>query len=66
MRKYEATLWPDNQPPILLGYYTDTTKANVKRRVCQEHRISLTDTNLTVILYTKNTPYKAFNKNRRA
>lgn len=61
MTEYEITIWPNNQPPILLGYYKSSHKAEALIRACREHNLRADDENIFIIKNRKDTPYKKFN-----
>lgn len=61
MKEYEVTLWPNNQPPILVGYYKGN-KANVKREICNKYSIDENDDALTIAENKGETPYKRWQK----
>jgi hypothetical protein len=56
MKTYEVSLWPNNQPPILLGYYKGTSKEDVRKQLGKESFIDPHDENLYICLKSKNTP----------
>lgn len=63
MNLYEVTLWPNNQSPILLGYYKAETVNGAKRKAAEEMTnqgcsLKATDPNLDVRIKSKNTPYE--------
>lgn len=62
MKEYEVSLWPNNQNPILLGYYKGTNKKSVLERVCKENGIKIDDDCLCVIENSNNTPIKRWRK----
>lgn len=57
-KEWEVSLWPNNQPPILLGVYRADTKEEAKNRACVENGIQLDDDNLSVEENGKDTPMK--------
>ena len=63
MRRYEASLWPNNQPPILLGYFHSATAKNVREMVAVENSLDVNDENLCIVVDDGNTPYKNWKKN---
>ncbi len=62
MKTYEVSLWPSNQPPILLGYFKGKKK-NIIKLVCEENELSKKDEkNLTIEENGPNSPMKRWNK----
>lgn len=62
MRKYEASLWPNNQPPILLGYFLSANAKNVREMVALDNGIPIDCDDLCVVVDDGNTPIKNWNK----
>ena len=63
-KKWEVSLWPDNQPPILLGYFFALTEDDAKkaaRRSSMFGDITPMD-NFVAVEDGKNTPMKEWNK----
>ena len=62
MKTYEASLWPNNQPPVLLGYFESATMKAVREMVALENGLDINDENLCVVVDDGNTPIKNWNK----
>jgi len=63
MKTYEASLWPNNQPPILLGYFQGTSMKAVREVVALDNGIKVDDENLCVVVDDGNTPIRNWRKN---
>jgi len=62
MKTYEVSLWPNNQSPILLGYYKANTLKEAKKNACKENDIDFNDENLFVVLDSKDAPMRRWNR----
>lgn len=62
MKIYEVSLWPNNQPPILIGYFKGSSIKAVKKMICMEYNLDIKDKNLSVVKNEKDTPIKRWNK----
>lgn len=61
--KWEVTLWPNNQPPILVGYYEAISAKNAKiKAACEMTKIGCPlnpwDENLSAVRKSNNTSYQ--------
>lgn len=66
-RLYEVTLWPNNQPPILLGYYRASSANVAKIKAAAEMTsqgcpLKATDPNLNAQPKSKNTGYEKWQR----
>ncbi len=63
MKTYEVSLWPNNQSPILVGYFKADSKEGVKDKLKKEMPyIDTDDENLYICLKSKNTPLEHWRK----
>ena len=61
MKTYEVSLRPNNQPPILIGYFKGNKK-NIRREVCDKYSIDENDDSLSVVEDGDDTPIKRWKK----
>jgi hypothetical protein len=64
LKSYEIGLWPNNQPPVLLGYLLAKSK---KAAIAQARKdFSLQDRDpISAMLSTQHTPLKRYRKQAR-
>ena len=62
MKIYEVSLWPNNQPPILIGYFKGNNKNSVLREVCPKYSLDMEDDNVRIEEDGLDTPIKIWNK----
>lgn len=71
LKQWEASMWPNNQPPVLIGIVNakckkDAMKLVVKmmREELKRHNIKVTvkEEDITIVLNTEDTPIKRWNK----
>lgn len=63
MSKWEVTLWPNNQPPILIGYYEADCSMDAKIKAAEEMtadgcQLSPNDENLSAVRKSDDTGYQ--------
>ena len=59
---YEVTLWPNNQEPLLLGYYKAGSPAVAKKKAAKDCSLCADDDNLSAIPKSKDTPYERWQR----
>lgn len=60
---WEVSLLPNNQPPILVGYYDAPTAELAKKIACKENSLDINDDCLCVEKNSKNTMIKRWKRN---
>ena len=56
-KSYELTLWPNNQPPVLLGYCLAESKRKAQQKALDQHKLKKSDP-VQITLDGPKTPYK--------
>ena len=60
LKTYEVSLWPNNQPPILIGYLKSISKEKLLKEVCKEY--NLKPGGLSIVEDCDDTPIKRWDK----